>query len=274
MKIGIIGCGYVGSAAARFWREKGHQISVTTRQANRIHELQQFAQQVVDLNQTSLSDFISNQEVILISVAPDRGSNYFSTYLQTAIQVFEAAVQAQTLCQILYTSSTSVYGDYGGEWVNEETPLKNINENIQILMRTEEILLKCSSEKLKVCVLRLGEIYGPGREIEKRLRRMQHDFFPGTGNAYTNLIHLEDIVSALDFSCSRALNGVYNLCNDFHITRRQFYEELCRKENLPNVTWDPSRISMHQGNKRVSNEKIKKLGFIFKHPSYELRNLL
>lgn len=268
MKIGIIGCGYVGQAAAVYWKQKGHQIAVTTRQPSRIAFLQTFADKVHLLEHNSLPSFIAQQEIVLISVAPDPSSNYSSTYLHTAKQVAKEIAQYTSLKQILYTSSTSVYEDHQGEWVDENTPISPLNENNQILHETERVLLDCASENLKVCVLRLGEIYGPDRKIEDRLRRMLHQPFPGSGLTYTNLIHLTDIVQALDFALQQRCQGTYNLCSDFHESRKNFYDILCQIEHLPPIQWNASLRNWHQGNKRVSNQKIKKEGFRFTHPSY------
>lgn len=265
MKVGILGCGYVGQAVASNWKQQGHYVTVTTRKLERIHELQTISDQVFILEKNNLQYFLANQEAILISVAPDPYSDYITTYLKTAQQVVENLPNAPQLQQIIYTSSTSVYGDYGGSWVNEGTEVHPTNERTAILHKTEQTLLRVSSSHLNVCILRLAEICGPGREIKNKLIRMQKESrsFPGDGKQFTNLIDLKDIVSAIDFAVQNQLNGIYNLCNDLHIPRQQLYEEICEQENLGSITWDPSLPSIHGGNKRVSNQKIKDCGFIF-----------
>lgn len=271
MRIGILGCGYVGQTIASLWKKEGHHLAVTTRQSDRVSTLHNLADDVYLLPSQSLETFIQHQDALLISVAPDASSDYASTYLEIANQVAECAVRASDLRQIFYTSSTSVYGDHGGSWVDESTPISCNHENGKILHETEQILLKCQSKNREVCILRLGEIYGPGREIEQRLRRMQHQVFAGTGQSYTNLIHLTDIVNALNFALQNHLSGIYNLCSDFHLPRFEFYDRICKQENLPAIQWDPTRISSHGGNRRVSNNKIKREGFIFTHSNFRFR---
>lgn len=261
MRIGIIGCGYVGQAAALYWKQKEHTVSVTTRRPERISLLQSLVDNVYLLTNPSLKEFILQQEALLISVAPDTQDDYHSTYLHTASEVAQHGAHLQT---VLYTSSTSVYGEQEGSWVDETLFLQPAQIKDAILHQTEQVLL----ENLQACILRLGEIYGPGRDIGKRLRRMQQPF-AGTGESYTNLIHLNDVVNALDFALNYNLKGIFNLCNDFHIPRRDFYEQICQQEMLPPVQWDPSKMSTHAGNKRVSNQKIKSQGFVFSHPMYE-----
>lgn len=268
MRIGILGCGYVGQSMALQWKKEGHHLAVTTRQPQRVPFLRTLANDVYLLPAQSLDSFIKQQDALLISVAPNPSDNYTATYLETAEQVAACADSASALRQILYTSSTSVYGDHAGAWVDENTPIACTHENGKILYETEQTLLKCLSKNRQVCILRLGEIYGPGREIEQRLKRMHHQVFAGNGRSYTNLIHIKDIVAALDFALKNHLQGIYNLCSDFHLPRADFYERLCQQEKLPSIQWDPTRLTSHGGNRRVSNKKIKDEGFVFTHPDF------
>ena len=193
MKIAIIGCGYVGQAAALHWKKEGYTISAATRQASRIAALEDIADNVFLLNSQPLAAFLSKQDALLISVAPDSASDYASTYLHTAQTIAKEAAARCSLKQILYTSSLSVYGDHQGNWVDEKTVPLPEHENAKILLATEQVLLNCATETLKVCIFRLGEIYGPGREIENRIKRTIDKPFSGTGESYTNIIHLADI---------------------------------------------------------------------------------
>ncbi len=266
MKIGILGCGYVGQSIALKWKREGHLVTVTTRDPQKIQQLQSIANQVHLLEPNNLPSFITQQQVLLVSVAPDHCSSYLSTYLQTAEQIATCIPTCLALRHLIYTSSTSVYGDQGGAWVDENTPITYQNENSKILHETEQTLLKCSSEKLDVCILRLGEIYGPGREFFQRLKRMQFQSFAGTGQSYTNIIHLIDIVESLNFVLKHRLKGIYNLCNDLHLPRQQFYDQICHNIGLPPTLWDATRLSLHAGNRRVANHKIKSAGFKFTYP--------
>lgn len=263
MRIGILGCGYLGKQMAIHWKSAGHFISATTRQAERLNELKPLVNDVFLLSQrVSLNLFLEKQEALLISVAPQSRSEYLSTYLHTAQTIALLSPFAIDLRQIIYISSTSVYGEYQGNWVYESTPANPLNEFSQILYETEQVLLGL---KIPVCLLRLGEIYGPGREITNRLRRTQGTNLPGTGNQFTNVIHLEDCIRAIDFAFQQPLQGIYNLCNDLHIPRKELYEQLCKEAKLLPAKWNNQGQGLHGGNKKVSNEKIKSKGFIFKH---------
>ena len=266
MKIAIIGCGYVGSALAIKLKKDGHSVTVTTRSKEKFSNLQLISDHVCLIQGNDLpamKNLLLNQDAIVISVAADDQDSYKSTYQETAEIVSKACLDMPNLKQIVYTGSTSVYGDHQGRAVDENTPTEAQNVTSKILLATENILLGLSSIDLdrKVCVLRLGEIYGPGRRISDRLRQMKDRALPGDGSSITNLSPLDDIVGGIEFALKNRLDGVYNLCNDVHISRKELYARICEEEGLEEVKWDPNRVSLHSGNKLVSNAKIKAAGY-------------
>lgn len=261
MKIAIVGCGYVGKAMATHWMSLGHALTVTTRSLSKADALRQYSDQVIVLENNSLAKALENQQVVLLSVAPDTSSEYEKTYLQTAKQLVSNLTNS--IKNILYTSSTSVYGDHQGSCVDEETLPKPENKNAEILLETEQTLLEVSSKGVNVCILRLGEIIGPGRTIAERLRKLNGSYLPGTGKNYTNLSPIHNIVTGLDFALNRSLNGIYNLCNDLHIPRSELYDQICDQEGLPRIQWNNKLQSPHSGNKIISSAKIKSAGFCF-----------
>ena len=259
MKIGILGCGYVGRAAALQWKELGHTVTVSTRHKDKIPELKEVSDKVV-LIESSLKPLLEGQDALLFSTAPDSADAYKSAYLDNALAIQSLAPEYPDLKQLLYTSSTSVYGDHQGAWVTEDTPLHSYHERIEILIKTEQTLLDLRTLNRNVCILRLGEIIGPGRELAHRLRERIGKSFPGTGQNFTNFSHLNTIVKGLTFALDKHLDGVYNLCEDIHIPRKDLYEGISQELGLPVPIWDPSQFSHHHGNKKVSSDKIKASG--------------
>ena len=81
------------------------------------------------------------------------------------------------------------------------------------------------------------------------------------------MVRKEDVASALDYALRYQLDGIYNLADDEHPTRKELYHEMAQKMNLSDVEWDPSLAGMHSDSKRVSNHKIKAEGFSFLFPS-------
>ncbi|MHC5597121.1 MAG: SDR family oxidoreductase [Nostoc sp.] len=270
MNVAIIGCGYVGYKVAQYWQQKmNFSVSVTTTSPERVPALQSVSQRVVvtcgnDLD--SLKSVLQNQDVVLLSVGAKGGEVYEETYLQTAQALVSSLQQIKSVKQLIYTGSYAVYGDRNGVWVDEETPLAPANLNAQILRKTEDVLLSASSENLRVCIFRLGGIYGTGRELLKIFSRYSGETRPGNGEDITNWIHLDDIVGAIEFARHHRLQGIYNLVDDAHLTSRDLLDRLFEKHNLPKVKWDTSIKSNRPYNAWVSNEKLKEAGYEFIHP--------
>lgn len=270
MNIAIIGCKYVGYAVAEYWQEKmNFVVTATTTTPERVPALQAVAKRVVVVegkDPEGLLSVLQNQDVVLLSVGAKSADTYEETYLHTAQTLVSVLKNIPSVRQLIYTGSYSVYGDRNGAWVDEESPLRPANSNEQILSDTEEILLSLSSENRAVCILRLGGIYGSGRELVKIFGRVAGTKRPGNGEDTTNWIHLDDIVGAIEFARQHQLQGIYNLVDDAHLTNRELLSRICEKHNLPTVIWDSRQKSTRPYNAKVSNQKIKNAGYQLIHP--------
>jgi nucleoside-diphosphate-sugar epimerase len=281
MKAAILGCGYVGTAVARLWSAQGISVTATTTNPGRVEELQTVAAAVEVVNgsnTTGIVDLLRNQDTLLICVGAGRQANYEETYLNTAKTVVNALEQAPQLRQIIFTSTYSVYGNYNGAWAREDDPARPATDNGRIMAATEQTLLNATTgdshpETLRersVCILRLGGIYGPGRELAKIYRRAAGSTRPGSGHEASNWIHLDDIVGAIAFAQTHHLSGLYNLVQDEIPTVRDLIARVCTANNLAPVLWDPSQPSARPYNVRVSNQKLKAAGYEFRHPTFEV----
>ncbi|ARV59098.1 NAD(P)-dependent oxidoreductase [Nostocales cyanobacterium HT-58-2] len=270
MNVAIIGCGYVGCEVARYWQQKmTFVVTATTTTPERVPELQTVAQRVEVVkgnDPEGLKSVLKNQDVVVLSVGARSADAYAETYLHTAQTLASILKQTPNVRQLIYTGSYAVYGDRNGEWVNEESSAAPANQNGQILSETEQVLLSASSENLHVCILRLGGIYGPGRELVKIFGRAAGTTRPGDGNDTTNWIHLDDIIAAIEFARKHQLQGIYNLVDDAHLTTGELLERVFETHNLPKVTWDSSQESKRPYNAKVSNKKIKDAGYKLIHP--------
>ncbi|BAY84303.1 NAD-dependent epimerase/dehydratase [Calothrix parasitica NIES-267] len=270
MNIAIIGCGYVGCAVAKYWKQNNDLvITATTTTTAKVSTLQEVANKVeivAGSDLEALKAVLQNQDVVLLSVGAKSADSYEETYLKTAENIVSLLKQNSTVKQLIYTASYSVYGDRNGSKVDEETPTAPSNANGEILNKAEQILLSASSEDLRVCMLRLGGIYGEGRELVKIFSRAFGQTRPGDGEDITNWIHLDDIVGAIEFSRQHQLQGIYNLVDDAHLKSKELIGNLCQKYDKPNVVWDASQAKTRAYNSKVSNEKIKKAGYKLIHP--------
>ncbi len=270
MNITIIGCGYVGSKVAKFWQqERDFIVTATTTTPERVAELETMAQRVVVVNGNDpekLKSVLKNQDVVLLSVGAKDLNTYEESYLETARNLISVLKQIPSIQQLIYTSSCSVYGEQNGALVDEETQVAPTTPNGEILYKTEQELLSGSSEHLRVCILRLGGIYGPGRELVKIYSRIAGTTRPGNGEEPANWIHLDDIAPAIEFARRHRLQGIYNLVDNDDLTTREISDRVCEIHNLPKVTWDSSLNSKRPYNAKISNKKIKEAGYEFINP--------
>ncbi|MBD2340684.1 SDR family oxidoreductase [Calothrix sp. FACHB-156] len=270
MNIAIIGCGYVGSAVAQYWQQKmNFVVTATTTTPTRVSALEQVAQKVVVVkgnDATGLKAVLANQDVVLLSVGAKGADFYEEAYLQTAKTLASILTSFPNIRQLIYTGSYSVYGDKNGEFVDEETTANPSTSNGKIMKETEDVLLSANSNNLHVCILRLGGIYGPGRELIKIFGRLAGTSRPGNGEDVANWIHLDDIVGVIEFARQHNWQGIYNVVDDAHLISREFFETLLTTHNLPQINWDASLPSNRPYNAWVSNQKIKDAGYQLIHP--------
>ncbi len=270
MKIAIIGCGYVGTEIAKRWKQAGHQVTATTTTPSRVNELAEIVDEVRIVrgdDPETVRSLLESQEVLLLSVGA-RGGDYETAYLTTAKTIAAILPQCPKLRHVIYTSSFAVYGDRQGDWVTEETPAKPGSKNHEILLDAEQVLLEASSPDRAICVLRLGGIYGPGRELARIFQRAAGKTRPGSGQEASNWIHLDDIVGAIAFAQTHRLQGLYNLVQDNPTTVRDLIDRVCQTHNFAAVTWDESQPSSRVHNVRVSNQKLKSAGYRFQQSDF------
>jgi nucleoside-diphosphate-sugar epimerase len=273
MKIAIIGCGYVGQSVARFWKEKGHFLTVTTTTPEQKTILENIANQVIVMkgnNLESVNQVCENQEVILFCVGAKNRTGYKETYLETAQNLTQVLANNSTVKQLIYTGSYSILGDQKGLWTDETAIPNPTNETGQILLETEQVLLAQNNPNVKTCILRLGGIYGPGRTILRIFQSWAGTTQNGNGEDYSNWTHLDDIVNGLEFARSEQLEGIYNLVHDHPMKRKELLEKLFTIHNLPPVKWSISGGQTYPYNTRLSNQKIKDQGYQFIHPEIRL----
>jgi len=269
MNIAILGAGYLGKQAAALWSQRKDHVTVTTRHAERLAELAPVAQKCIILKEADesvLASLVFENEALLVTIAAASPDNYESAYLHTAQAIRHIALKGSPIRRLIYTSSTSVYGDQQGLWVDETSELKAKSDKAKILIETERLYDSLKEIGWHVCILRLAEIYGPGRELSSRLRSHKGSTLPGNGANYSNMIHRDDAVAAIDYALRHQLRGIYNLADDDHPTRQALYQHVVEKFCLPPVKWSPSYDTFHAGNKRVSNHKIKSEGFVLHYP--------
>ncbi|MCU0546505.1 MAG: NAD-dependent epimerase/dehydratase family protein [Oscillatoriaceae cyanobacterium Prado104] len=270
MKVAIVGCGYIGSRVAQNLRStSNYTVTATTTTPQRVSELEGIAHRVAVLegsDREALAAILQEQDAVMLCVGARNPNTYRESYLDTAKTLVSVLPEIPAVKQLIYTGTYSVYGDRQGELVNEDSPVAPANPNGEILAETEQILLAASSSNLQVCIMRLGGIYGQGRELVKIFRNWAGTTRPGAGEDATNWVHADDVVGGLIFALENRLQGIYNLVGDVSLSSRELLDRVFETNNLPKAIWDRSIASKRPYNAKVSNQKIKDAGYQFIHP--------
>ena len=273
MKIAVIGCGYLGSAAAARYTQEGHAVTATTRRPERLKQLSEVAQKAAlyfGKDEEELRLLVEANELILVTIGADSPDHYEAAYLQTARMMRHLATTHKMRRRLIYTSSASVYGDHHGYWVDEASELRSQTDQGKVLIQAESLYLSLQDLGWHVAILRLAEIYGPGRELVDKVRKgVSHS------DSFTNMIHRDDAAAAIVYLSQQDLQGIFNLADDDHPTRQELAEQVSTQQGL-SVPTPPEGVMQrtHSGNKRVSNHKIKSVGFTFQYPHRIVSSLL
>lgn len=275
MRLFLLGTGYVGMALLKGWEEPSVSFWASTTTASKLEYLSQYAEKAVLIkgsDEKTLRLLLADCDGMVIAAAPNSGGDYKETYLDTAKAVRGALLGRDKPFYLLYLGSTSVYGDHGGELVDETSECLNESEQGKILSQTEKLYLDTCSEAITPCIVRLGGIYGPGREMAARGLSLSGRKMGGTGGEPTNSIHLDDILRGIAFCICHRCKGIFNLVSGDHPTRKELYDKVCQNLGVPPPLWSGSMESLHGSNCIVSPLKISNLGFTFAHPFIEIES--
>lgn len=190
----------------------------------------------------------------------------------------EDIASAGSLRWIGYLSTTGVYGDHDGGWVDETTPCRPTSERARRRLCAETAWLEQGkAQGVATHVFRLAGIYGPGRNPLRKLREGRAQRIRKPGQVFSR-IHLADIATVLEASIHRPRSGaLYNLCDDDPVPPGEviaFAAELLGLAPPPEVAWEEAGLSemaksFYQDNKRVKNQLIKdELSIRLAYPSY------
>ena len=209
---------------------------------------------------------------LLLSIPPDADGD-------PALDCHSADIAAiEGLEWIGYLSTTGVYGDTGGAWVDENAPLAPTGERGKRRVEAEAGWLALGEDHgLTVHVFRLAGIYGPGRNALATVRRGTAKRIAKPGQVFSR-IHVADIAQVLAASIAKPRAGaIYNVCDDDPAPAADVVAHACTLlgVNRPSLTTleeanlSPMAQSFYADNRRVSNDRIKaELGVTLRYPNY------
>jgi nucleoside-diphosphate-sugar epimerase len=276
----ILGCGYVGSAAA--WRalDEGWEVVAVTRNAGKAATLAAGGVHAVvaDLADADWPGQVGNEfDAVLNCVAAGGGGvdGYRRSYLEGMRSVLAWARRAR-VGTLVYTSSTSVYAQGDGVRVEESMPAEGRNETARILVETENLLRTAADvPAFRWFILRLAGIYGPERHSLLDAIRTNYTSLPGTDGHRLNLVHRDDIVEAI-FAAFAApptvRNEVFNVADDVPSPKQAVAAWLAAQLGKPPPAGGgaaPAGGGRAVPDRIIANDRIKAvLGWIPRFPTF------
>jgi nucleoside-diphosphate-sugar epimerase len=265
------GFGFSARAFAARLDKQEWKISATSRDAEGIAEIN--ARGFHGLPFDSTLQIAPDVTHLLISAPPGENGDPVLRLFQTQLQKL-----SKQLKWVGYLSTTGVYGDRGGDWVDEDSPLEPTTARGQRRLEAERSWLRLYSEfSLPVHLFRLAGIYGPGRNTLLNVRDGSAKRIIKPGQIFSR-IHVEDIAGVLAASIANPNPGrAYNVCDNEPCPPQEvvaYAADLLGLPLPPEIPFEQAELSamaksFYAESKRVSNRRIKtELGYRLIYPNY------
>jgi nucleoside-diphosphate-sugar epimerase len=199
MHVAVLGCGYVGLELCRQLSDRGHSVVGVRRSEDGIAAIEDAGVDAIQANVTDADALVAVPDVDALVFAASSGGRgaeaareVYVEGLRTAIEHFGG--RDDPPAQLVYTSSTGVYGDHGGDWVDETTLTEPTTDKTAVLIEAERVAREVAAEHgIDGCVVRFAGLYGPDRY---RLERYVEG--PVT-EGYLNMLHRDDAAGVVRF---------------------------------------------------------------------------
>jgi nucleoside-diphosphate-sugar epimerase len=275
----IAGCGYVGQRLAARLRDR-FEVTALVRSSDTATTLgrQGIKAAVIDLDRVragaSIPERLDQEAIVYLAPPPSAGESdlRLDRFLQLAVVPPRSFV---------YMSTTGVYGDTDGGFVDESTPVKPRTERARRRVSAEEMTrVWCTERRVRRVVLRVPGIYGPGRLPLERLKQREPMVRPEDAGI-SNRIHVDDLVSACEAAIvNKEARGVYNVTDGNAISSTAFFDVVAHLTGLPHpprvsmeeaqLTFSPERLSFVNESRRVGNDRmLRHLGVRLKYSDVE-----
>ena len=279
MRVCILGCGYVGLELARQLQDEYEVVGVR-RSAGGMAAVEATGAAAVRADVTDAEDLAQVPDADALVFAASSGGRGADAAREVYVDGLRTVVEAfgerdDPPDQLIYTSSTGVYGDHGGGRVDETTPLDPTTEKTRVLAEAERVAREEAAEyDIDGRVARFAGLYGPDRY---RLER----YLEGPVTAgYLNMVHRDDAAGAVRFMLESVSEDLLLVVDDEPVDKHAFADWLadeCGVEQPPKRSKaerldDPGLSAAARRriltSKRCSNERLRDLGYDFRYPTF------
>jgi len=263
-KLLILGCGYVGTKLAKACIAKGMHVSGTTRHKEHAQDLEKLGiTPIITTSPADIADDILAQTTHIVDSIPLTRENNTMFASQTQWLAI-LTPKLQHLEWAGYLSTTGVYGDAAGAWVNESYHCQPSSPRGIERLKAEQAWL---NTELPAEVFRLAGIYGVERNIIPRLMAGDYKVVQWHPPHYSSRIHIDDIVAALLAAMQSPRSGrVLNIADDLPLPHADYVQQIAAMIDAPKpIILNPEEgkaqismtaLSFFSDNKRISNQRL------------------
>ncbi len=276
MRVAVLGCGYVGRELGRQLSAAGHHVTGVVRSVDSATAAEAAGIRAIraDVTQPDELGAVPDADALVFAASAGRGSvgdarELYIDGLRAVLSEFRN--RSETPSRLLFTSSTGVYGDHGGAWVDEETPVSPASPKARLIAEAEARVHRAA---LDGTVVRFGGLYGPGRY---RIG----SFLDSVTAGWRNSIHRDDAAGVLAWllteDCAR---GETVLATDGNPVRRWEFadwlaeqcdepepEKLTVEERVARAAGSPESVRRLTTEKRCRNDRLLELGYELEYES-------
>lgn len=276
MHVTILGCGYLGLALGDRLAAADHDVVGVRRSEAGLARIADRGFEAVQADATDADDLaaLPDTDAVVYAVSGGRSGDPREVYvegLRTVVETFGARERSPD--RLVYTSSTGVYGDRDGAWVDEDTALDPQSDRERALVAAERVAVdEASAAGLDGTAVRLAGLYGPDRYWTDRY--LDGPIVEG----YVNMVHRADAAGAVAHLLDRDLarGAVVDVVDDEPASRWAFADWLAARTGRA----DPEKLSRAAArdrpdvsrrvltSKRVANDRLHDLGYEFAYPTY------
>ncbi len=266
-KILIAGSGYVGNRLATSLRAQGHE-AWCLRRTHVSNDPFALTADLSDPPTIQLSEISFSHVIFTAGLKSATATEYRALFFDGLNNLMSILTSQHTIQRFIFVSTTGVFNETNGGWVDEHTPPKPTRVSAQWYLEAEQLLQNYSIPSV---VARLSGIYGPGRtRLIRGVRDNQMMLEPGP-TKYLNHIHVDDAVTALTHLLYIPDPLPLYLLTDCEPADRN--EVLCWLANYmdippPKQAIESAQESRRGGNKRCNNKRLLESGYTFKYPTY------
>ncbi len=269
----VFGYGYTARVIGQELRAEGWRVIGTTRSPDKAATMKADGIEAILWPDADITEALSAATHILLSAAPSEDGDPILSALRDEIR--QRAAQYEWAG---YLSTTAVYGDRDGGWVDETSTLSPATRRGQLRADAEQAWLDLGVETgLPIHIFRLAGIYGPGRGPFAKVRAGTARRIIKKGQVFSRT-HVEDIAQVLRASIATPNAGaIYNVCDNDPAPPQEVIAKAAEMLNLPlpeavdfeTAEMTPMARSFYAESKKVSNRKIlEELGVTLKYPDY------